>query len=161
MLSYIHGVMQMKLIETIKSFLSKPEKPQQTPSAPPRGKPRTSEEAMAVVDAMDGHEFEQFCAELLERCGYRQVHVTKSSGDQGVDIIAIKHGVRYAFQCKRYAKKLGNKPVQEVNTGKRFYSCQVGVVITNNYFTRGAEEAARRVNVELWDRDTLIRKMGW
>lgn len=126
---------------------------------PPTGDPEI-DAAMAIVDTMDGHDFEEFCAELLERCGYQNVHVTRSSGDQGVDIIAIKHGVRYAFQCKRYASKLGNKPVQEVHTGKQFYSCQVGVVITNSYFTRGAEDAARRVNVELWDRDTLIRKMG-
>lgn len=116
---------------------------------------------MAIVDAMEGHDFEQFCAELLERCRYQNIHVTKGSGDQGVDIIAIKHGIRYAFQCKRYSSKLGNAPVQEVYTGKQFYLCQVGVVITNSYFTQGAEDAARRVGVELWDRDTLIRKMGY
>jgi len=116
---------------------------------------------MAIIDAMDGHEFEQFCAELLERCRYQNIHVTKSSGDQGVDIIAIKNGVRYAFQCKRYSSKLGNGPVQEVNTGKRIYSCQVGVVITNSYFTSGAEMAAKAVGVQLWDRETLIRKIGY
>lgn len=110
---------------------------------------------------MDGLAFEQFCAELLERWSYQNIHVTKGSGDQGVDIIAIKHGIRYAFQCKRYSSKLGNRPVQEVHTGKQFYLCQVGVVITNSYFTQGAEDAARRVGVELWDRDTLIRKMGY
>lgn len=145
-------------------------KPKKRPSktvspAPPASFPPTGDQkldaAMAVVDAMDGHDFEQFCAELLERCGYQNVHLTKGSGDQGVDIIAIKNGVRHAFQCKRYSSKLGNKPVQEVHTGKQFYSCQKGVVITNNYFTRGAEDAARRVGVDLWDRDTLIRKMGY
>lgn len=131
-------------------------------SAPlfPTGNPKI-DEVMAIVDTMDGHDFEQFCAELLNKCNYKNIHVTRSSGDQGVDIIAIKHGIRYAFQCKRYSSKLGNKPVQEVHTGKQFYSCQTGVVITNNYFTQGAEDAARRVGVQLWDRDTLIRKMGW
>ena len=144
-------------------------KPQKRPiKAPPSEKPifpptgdKKLDAAMAVVDAMDGHDFEQFCAELLERCGYQNIHVTKGSGDQGVDIIAIKNGVRHAFQCKRYSSKLGNKPVQEVHTGKQFYSCQKGIVITNNYFTRGAEDAARRVVVDLWDRDTLIRQMGY
>lgn len=130
------------------------------PLFPPSGNPQL-DAAMAVVDAMDGRDFEQFCAELLERCGYKSIHVTKDSGDQGVDIIAIKNGVRCAFQCKRYSSKLGNKPVQEVHTGKQFYSCQKGIVITSSYFTRGAEDAARRVGVELWDRDALIRRMGY
>lgn len=137
------------------------EAPRPAARGPVQRKPRNAEEAMAIVDAMDGQDFERFCAEMLERDGYQQVHVTKRSGDQGVDIVAIKHGVRYAFQCKRYSSKLGNGPVQEVNTGKRIYSCQVGVVITNSHFTRGAETAARAVGVQLWDRDTLIRKMGW
>lgn len=151
----------MKIVEIIKSFLGQFKKEGTASSTPSGAKPRTAEEAMAIVDEMSGHDFEQFCAELLERNGYQQVHVTKSSGDQGVDIVATKGGIRYAFQCKRYASKLGNGPVQEVNTGKRIYSCQVGVVITNNYFTRGAETAAKAVGVQLWDRDTLIRKMGW
>lgn len=153
--------MKQRFLDRIRSIF-KPGKA--APAAPetafqPTGDKR-ADAAMAVVDAMDGREFERFCAEMLARCGYQNIHVTKGTGDQGVDIIAIKHGVRYAFQCKRYSSKLGNKPVQEVHTGKQFYSCQAGVVITNSYFTRGAEDAARRVGVELWDRDTLIRKMG-
>lgn len=154
--------MKKHFFDQIKAIF-KPAKPEPSiPDAPfpPTGNAKL-DAAMAVVDAMDGHDFEQFCAEILDRGGYRNIHVTKGTGDQGVDVIAIKNGVRYAFQCKRYSSKLGNKPVQEVHTGKQFYSCQKGVVITNSYFTRGAEDAARRVGVELWDRDTLIRKMGY
>lgn len=130
--------------------------PETASTAPKAG---TMEAAMAYIDQMDGLDFEKLCAEMLERLGYQQVHVTKGSGDQGVDIVALKGGIRYAFQCKRYAHKLGNKAVQEVNAGKEFYHCQVGVVITNNYFTAGAEDAAKAVGVELWDRDILIRKL--
>lgn len=127
----------------------------------PNKKPQPRPTGLARVDKMEGHEFEHFTADLLRKLGYERVEVTPGSGDQGVDVIAVKDGKRYAIQCKRYGQKLGNKPVQEVHTGKQFYSCQVGVVITNNYFTKGAEDAARRVGVELWDRDTLIRKMGY
>lgn len=154
--------MKKHLFDRIKAIFKPAKAKPSTPETPfpPTGDPKL-DAAMVVVDAMDGHDFEQFCAELLERCGYQNIHVTKGTGDQGVDVIAIKNGVRCAFQCKRYSSKLGNKPVQEVHTGKQFYSCQKGVVITNSYFTRGAEDAARRVGVELWDRDTLIRKMGY
>lgn len=158
--------LQVVLLELFKPSSKKPSAGKRSQSdAPSSPFPKTGNEAldraMETIDTMDGCEFEQFCAELLERCRFQNIHVTKSSGDQGVDIIAIKDGVRYAFQCKRYSSKLGNSAVQQVNTGKNFYLCQIGVVITNSYFTRGAEEAARRVGVELWDRATLIRKMGY
>lgn len=42
---------------------------------------------MDIIDQMEGHVFEQFCAELLKDYGYQDVHVTRESGDQGVDIL--------------------------------------------------------------------------
>lgn len=116
---------------------------------------------LSYIDKMEGHEFEQFTAGLLRKLGYERVEVTPGSGDQGVDVIAVKDGKRYAIQCKRYAQKLGNKPVQEVFAGKTIYGCSIAVVLTNNYFTEGAKEAARATGVELWDRDTLRRMMDY
>ena len=116
---------------------------------------------MAHIDEMDGHEFEHFTAELLRKLGYQNVEVTRGSGDQGVDVLAEKEGVRYAVQCKCYSSDLGNTPIQEVNTGKVIYHCHVGVVVTNRYFTSGAKEAAKATGVLLWDRDKLheLRKL--
>lgn len=113
--------------------------------------------SMADVDKMDGHKFEQFCADLLSRAGFYKVEVTKGSGDQGVDIIAVQMGTRYAIQCKRYSSSIGNKPVQEVYAGKDMYNCEIGVVLTNQYFTAGAKELAERTGVLLWNRDELER----
>ena len=110
---------------------------------------------MADIDAMPGHEFEHFCAELLRKNGFRKVSVTPPSGDQGVDIIAVKGTSRYAIQCKRYASPLGNKPVQEVYTGKAFYNCRYGVVMTNSTFTPHAKELAKKTGVLLWDRRVI------
>lgn len=45
---------------------------------------------LAAVDAMDGHEFEYFCAELLKENGFVNVEVTQASGDFGVDVLAEK-----------------------------------------------------------------------
>ena len=116
---------------------------------------------MSRIDKMDGHDFEHFTAELLKKLGYEGVKVTPSSGDQGVDVIAVKDGKKYAIQCKRYGQKLGNKPVQEVHAGKTIYGCSVAVVLTNNYFTEGGKEAARALGVELWDRDKLERMLTY
>ena len=46
-----------------------------------------------VMDEMEGHEFEYFCADLLENQGFTDVEVTRGSGDFGVDILAEKDGV--------------------------------------------------------------------
>ena len=106
-------------------------------------------------DGMDGHEFEYFCAEILKDNGFCEVRVTPGSGDQGVDVLATKDGIKYAIQCKNYASSLGNTPVQEVHAGKAFYNCHVGVVMTNSTFTTGAKELAKATGVLLWDRTTL------
>ena len=108
-----------------------------------------------TVDGMDGHEFEYWCADLLRKNGFSDVKVTQGSGDQGVDVLAEKDGIRYAIQCKCYSSDLSNKPVQEVNAGKTIYHCPVGAVMTNRFFTSGAKEAAEATGVLLWDRNKL------
>lgn len=112
------------------------------------------------VDTMSGTEFEEWCKNLLEKLGWTDVETTKATGDQGVDILAMKDEVPYAFQCKCYASDLGNTPVQEVYAGLRFYHRNVGVVITNRYFTQGAKDLARACDVLLWDRDRLKRMIA-
>ena len=124
-----------------------------------RPSPRST--SMARIDTMEGHAFEEFVANLLRKLGYENVKVTPGSGDQGVDVIAMKDDKKYAIQCKRYSQKLGNKPVQEVHAGKTIYGCNVAVVITNNYFTDGGKEAAQALGVELWDRDILRRMITY
>lgn len=129
------------------------------PAQKPICKSNQRSASMTRIDKMEGHEFEHFTADLLRKLGYERVEVTPGSGDQGVDVIAVKDGKRYAIQCKRYGQKLGNKPVQEVFAGKTIYGCSVAVVLTNSYFTESAKEAAKATGVELWDRDTLRRMM--
>ena len=104
---------------------------------------------------MEGHDFEWFCADLLERRGFVDVEVTKSSGDYGVDVLAEKDGVTYAIQCKRYDGPVGVKAVQEAYAGRDFYDRMVGAVMTNQYFTDPAVAAARKLKILLWDRGYL------
>jgi restriction system protein len=78
---------------------------------------------ISAIDGMEGHEFEHFCADLLRKVGFSEVTVTPGSGDQGVDVLAVKNGIKYAIQCKNYASALSNTPVQEVSAGKQFYGC--------------------------------------
>ena len=99
---------------------------------------------------MNGLKFEQYCAEILRLNGYKNVRLTKASGDQGVDIVAEFKKEKYAIQCKYYSSPLGNKPVQEVHAGKTYYECDKAIVMTNSKFTKGAIELAQSVGVKLW-----------
>lgn len=108
-------------------------------------------------DNMRGREFELFCAKLLLHNGFVNVTLTQSSGDQGVDIIAYKDSIKYGIQCKCYTADVGNKAVQEVLAGRTFYNCDVGVVLTNSYFTKAAVALAQKSRIHLWDRDKLLQ----
>lgn len=83
------------------------------------------------------------------------MRVTKTSGDQGVDILAEKDGVRYAIQCKYYQQPLENTPVQEITAGREFYDCDIGVVMTNSTFTPGARALVKKNKIRLWDKTTI------
>ena len=112
-----------------------------------------------AIDEMEGHDFEYFCAELLKKRGFEEVEVTKGSGDYGVDILAEKEGITYAIQCKCYSGPVGVKAVQEAYAGRDYYDRMVGAVLTNQYFTAPAVEAAGKLKILLWDRGYLDSMM--
>lgn len=113
--------------------------------------------AEKFMNNMEGHDFEFFCAGVLRKQGYENVEVTRGSGDQGVDVLAERDGIKYAVQCKRYSKPVGNKAVQEIYAGKKFYHCHVGIVMSNNSFTQSAKDLARENGIILWDKDYLMK----
>lgn len=111
------------------------------------------------IDRMEGHDFEFFCAGLLKKRGFMEVEVTRGSGDYGIDILAEKDGVTYAIQCKCYSAPVGVGAVQEAYAGRDYYDRMVGVVLTNQYFTTPAVEAAKKLKILLWDRGYLESMM--
>ena len=119
-----------------------------------------TEAELLTIDLMEGHAFEYWCAEALRKQGFSNVEVTPCSGDQVVDVLASKDGIKYAIQCKCYSSNLGNTPIQEVTAGKSFYHCHVGAVMTNRYFTPKARELAEATGTLLWDRDWIINHLN-
>ena len=67
--------------------------------------------------------------------------------------------MKFGIQCKCYDTDIGNKAVQEAYSGKAYYNCHVGVVLTNRYFTRSAVELAQKNGILLWDRSQLLKLM--
>lgn len=109
---------------------------------------------LADVDGMDGLEFEDYVADLLERQGY-EVELTQCSGDLGVDVIAWNQQTSIAVQVKRYDYPVSRRAVSDAVAGREHYECDAAMVVTNSYFTRGAEDLAASTQCQLVDRDAL------
>jgi restriction system protein len=103
------------------------------------------------LDTMTGVQFEEFVAAVLRGHGY-VVSTTRTTGDYGVDLIAAKHGVRTAVQCKRQARPVGVAAIQQAVAGAAMYRCTATMVVSNNVFTRQAQRLAQIHSCELVDR---------
>jgi restriction system protein len=112
---------------------------------------------LGMVRHMSGPQFEMFVADVLRALGY-QTTILGGSGDQGVDVIAVRSDQQVAVQCKNYAKPVGNRPVQEVYAGARHHGCDKAMVVAPMGFTKGAGALAKSVGVELHDSASL---RGW
>ncbi|MBO7327034.1 MAG: restriction endonuclease, partial [Clostridia bacterium] len=111
------------------------------------------------IDLMTGTEFEEFLCIFFTNQGYK-CQTTKASGDQGIDLIAVKDDVKLAIQAKCYTGSVGNHAVMEAVAGTKYYKANRTMVITNSTFTKSAIELAKANNVILWDRQTLIEKIS-
>lgn len=119
--------------------------------------PENADRTLSQIDNMTGSQFEEFVAAVLEGNGYTIIEMTSATGDYGADIIAERNEVRIAVQCKRYAKPVGVKAVQEAISAMKHYECDSCLVVTNNRFTRQAMVlASDNEVVGLWDRNILI-----
>ena len=98
---------------------------------------------------MTGYDYEYLWALYLKLKGYG-VKVTKKSGDEGVDVIAIKNYRKIAYQCKLYySKPVDRDAIYQVNAGRDVYKCSKAIVVTNGTFTAPAIETAKKLSVEL------------
>ncbi|MFQ6704006.1 MAG: restriction endonuclease, partial [Alphaproteobacteria bacterium] len=98
--------------------------------------------------------YEKYIATQLIKLGFVAL-TTKSTGDQGADVLATKNGVSFAIQCKMYSKPVGNKAVQEANAGRDFYKKDYGVVVSNAGFTKSARQAANACGIILLNDNQL------
>lgn len=105
----------------------------------------------------DPIEFERHCGNLLIAAGFKDVHVTQSSGDFGVDILANDEEASIAIQCKLYSDPVGVHAIQEVVSGKCYYKRDKSAVITNSTFTTQAAELAKATGTILWDKMQVMK----
>lgn len=114
----------------------------------------TQTNGVGNLQSLSGQEFEQLIAVLLSRMGFH-TEMTKTSGDGGIDIIAMLDkaifGGRYLFQCKRFAPDalIGAPTVRDFYGAVRADNAVKGIFITTSDFTAQAREFGEKVGVEL------------
>lgn len=112
-----------------------------------------------IDNLTSGIDFEKCFSSILKALEYTDIKITSGTGDFGIDVLAKKEDVLYGFQCKLYSKPVGNNAIQQAYSGKKHYNCNVAIVVTNSTFTRQAKEQARELQVVLWDRNNLKKKI--
>lgn len=124
-------------------------------------KPITSEN----VERLTPQLFEALAAVLWERQGYR-CRLTPVSSDAGVDVIGIRGNEGVLIQCKSSPnpdRSLGWDAIKEVVGGTAVVQEQFPTVrfsrigLTNQRFNKNAHDRARANDVELVERDALVR----
>ena len=108
-----------------------------------------------TVDRMSGGDFERYVIHLLKHRGFDSCQIGRS-GDGGVDLLAVKDGVRYSVQCKRHNKTISRRAVSDAVGGLRQYDCSKAMVLTNSYLTAQAMQVAKANDCVVVDRQTLL-----
>jgi restriction system protein len=113
-----------------------------------------------ALDNLSGREFEYFLKWFFEEMDY-SVELTKITADSGVDLVVTKDNEKIAVQAKRYRRniKISNNVILKTHGGKDIYGCRKSMVVATSYFTQQAIKDAKKLNIELWDRDTLSAKI--
>ncbi len=94
------------------------------------------------------YDFETRCASILNKNGFSAT-TTPQSGDQGVDVIAQYNDKTIALQCKMYKHPVGNKAVQEIHSGQKYYNADYGCIVTTSSYTSSAYNLAQSCNIVL------------
>ena len=122
------------------------------------GNMRSDREILYNLRHLKPTEFEDYIANLYSRLGYRTERVGKSH-DGGIDVIAVKDGLKHYIQCKKFI-------TSKVSVGavRDFYGAMSdrladgkGIFITTNIFTTEAEKFAETNMMETVDGHELIK----
>ena len=120
-----------------------------------------------ILHAMNPFAFEILAQRLLRECGFLDVHVTKKSGDGGIDGTGRLrlNGIfsfNVAFQCKRYKGQVGAGEIRDFR-GSLDNNIEKGVLITTGSFSKAAREEAGapgKKQIDLMDGNEFMNRLA-
>ena len=115
---------------------------------------------ISQINSLSGTEFEKYLKLLFEKMGYN-VSLTKKSKDFGADLILEKKGKKTIVQAKCYNHTVGVSAIQEIISARNHYGVFEAIVVSNQNFSKEAEQLANENKVMLAGKkelETLIAK---
>lgn len=120
-----------------------------------------------ILHNMNPFAFEVLAQRLLRECGFLDVHVTKKSGDGGIDGTGKLrlNGIfsfNVAFQCKRYKGQVGAGEIRDFR-GSLDNNIEKGVLITTGAFSKSARDEASapgKKQIDLMDGNDFMDKLA-
>ena len=100
-------------------------------------------------------EFEEWTADLFSCMGYEKVTLTPQSNDKGIDVLAVKNGLKIAIQCKKFKGVVGSPDVQAFLGAMQNAEVDKGFIITTGTFSIAAEKSTINMPIELYDKISL------
>lgn len=115
----------------------------------------------------DDRQFEKLLADLWEQMGY-ETDRTKSTGDDGADVIAVKNGIvrsnlqKMVIEAKYRTGEnaVGSGVVRGMLGAEKMYNADMSIVVTSNIFTGDAKRTAEKLDVELVNGKQLIKRLN-
>lgn len=108
------------------------------------------------VSNLSPNEFEVFISNLVEAQGYK-VKLFAAGEDIGIDIIAENEKESIAIQVKKYNnRKINLAMIYHTYAAAAYYDCTKSRIVTLSELTPKAVEVAKKLNVEIWDKDVLF-----
>jgi len=142
-----------------------PQSVPQTQTAGPSSRNGVKAALLTRLNRMQGYEFEQLVAKLLDALGFRDTQVVGQSGDEGVDLITYLDSpfirAKVAVQVKRHSANVGPKDISYLRD-RWGYRADRLLFVTTSAFTVGAQEVAEGQGdkpVQLISGDRLIDVM--
>lgn len=110
-----------------------------------------------ILRAISPRAFEDRVALLFQKLSY-EVTQTPASNDGGYDALAVKDGVPFLIECKRYGERtsVGRPDLQKL-VGAMSGRASHGIFVTTGRFSQGARDYAQGKNLWLIDGPELIR----
>ncbi len=107
------------------------------------------------MQAMDPIDFEHYCAWLYTKEGYK-VADTKTSGDEGIDLLLTKGNKKVVVQCKRYSGNVGQPVVRDLYGAMFHVAATEAHLCTTGRISRQAESWAAGKPIELLDGSDMV-----
>lgn len=95
--------------------------------------------------------FEFLAGEYLKKEGF-EIEVTQGVADWGVDVFAVKNGLKYVVQAKMYGDcktKINRRMMMELYGVMRYFDCQGAMMIYNGNIMPDAVKVAEKLDIQL------------